>query len=147
MQAGRGMIKNFTMHGLLFPKHNHNTLIPHQFVTNYIIVHCNMSSNVTMHIPRFWYEQENECIVIKTLVNSKIIAFTYFKLLWFQMRMEEAWERIPGRWRPSSKSTIQRFESSVWARVTSKYCFPSTTELKWHRKKTINLVGIYWKCC
>lgn len=80
MQAGRGKIKNFTMHGLLFPKHNHNTLIPHQSITNCKIVHCNISSNATTHIPRFWYEQENICLVIKTLANSKIMAFTYCKL-------------------------------------------------------------------
>ena len=28
MQVGRGRIKNFTVHILLLPKHNRNTLIP-----------------------------------------------------------------------------------------------------------------------
>lgn len=65
MQVSRRWDEDFIVHDLLIPKYNHNTLDTPLISHERKIICYSICLNITTHIPIIWYEQENECIIIK----------------------------------------------------------------------------------
>lgn len=80
MQVSRRWVEDFTVHDLSIPKYNCNTLdIPPIFHKRKTICCSIICLNVTTHVARIWFEQENEIYrhKDKTLEKSKITFISY----------------------------------------------------------------------